>query len=80
MLVSENKVIIKENAYDFDIGADTGHPWFTSFKSFIRNLGTVGGQVVAGFGTPYNIFFKGEATINYKPKANVHTHKVFPYY
>ncbi len=47
-LVGNNQVHIMNNEYDFETGADDGHPWFESWGGFGRNLGTVAGNTVAG--------------------------------
>jgi hypothetical protein len=62
-----NKVSIEPNMYNFDVGADVGHPWFKSTSGFVRNIGTVFGNIVAGPGTGFNINFKGNATLNFNP-------------
>lgn len=70
-----NKVSIVSNTYDFDNGADMGHPWFGSFSGFLRNVFTAGGLGVAtgfgmapGNGQPFNIIFSGTATLGQGPK------------
>jgi hypothetical protein len=62
-----NKVSIIPNAYNFDVGADVGHPWFNSGSGFVRNVGTVLGNIAAGSGTDFMINFKGNATLNFNP-------------
>lgn len=70
-----NKVSIVPNMYDFDIGADKGHPWFSSVGGFFRNaftgaaLGVATGFGMApGNGQPYNVIFHGTATLGQGPK------------
>ncbi|HPQ22436.1 MAG TPA: hypothetical protein PK147_11320, partial [Saprospiraceae bacterium] len=71
-LVSSNKVSIADNDYDFNIGADYDHPWFgRGFEGFLRNVGTLGGKILAGKGTPYTIQFSGEANLNYIPPSEM---------
>jgi RHS repeat-associated protein len=64
-LVGNNKVMIEPNEYDFRVGAANGSPWFSSPRGFVRNVGTVLGNVVSGSGQPYWINFSGLATINF---------------
>lgn len=65
--MGNNKVKILKDEYDFRTGASDNHPWFNSFGGFVRNVETVGGNVVAGPGDPYWIYFSGYATINKVP-------------
>ena len=62
-----NQVKITPNIYNFDVGADVGHPWFNSASGFVRNVGTVLGNIAAGSGTEYMINFKGNATLKFNP-------------
>jgi RHS repeat-associated protein len=62
-----NKVSIVPNMYNFDVGADVGHPWFNSWSGFARNVATVIGNIAAGSGTGFMINFIGNATLNYNP-------------
>lgn len=62
-----NKVSIVPNMYNFDVGANVGHPWFNSVSGFVRNVGTVLGNIVAGSGTEFMINFKGYATLKFNP-------------
>lgn len=61
-----NQFSIYTNAYDFDIGASQGHPWFRSGGGFVRNVLTYAGARYADFwglaGTGYDIHFDGFAT------------------
>lgn len=67
-LIGNNQVSIEPNMYDFDIGAAQGHPWFgRGVRGFVRNVGTLGGNIVARSGTPFMINFDGNATLNYQP-------------
>jgi RHS repeat-associated protein len=63
-----NKVRIVSNTYDFDVGANAGHPWFNSFGGFVRNVGTILGNVAAGSGSPFLINFLGTTTLSAYPK------------
>lgn len=65
--LGNNRVQILSDEYDFRTGASDNHPWFESFWGFIRNVETVGGNIIAGPGTPYSINFSGYATINKVP-------------
>lgn len=65
-LVGNNQVHIRNNEYDFETGADDGHPWFESWGGFGRNLGTVAGNTVAGPGSSYMVNFVGNANLNYQ--------------
>jgi hypothetical protein len=62
-----DKVSITSNMYNFDVGADVGHPWFNSTSDFVRNVGTVLGNIAAGSGTGFMINFIGNATLNFNP-------------
>ena len=63
-----NKVQILSNNYDFETGAENGHPWFGTNSGFWRNTFTILGNVVNGSGTPYMINFYGPSTLTSYPK------------
>lgn len=54
---------IVPNKYDFETGAENGHPWD---KEFGRNIGTKMGRLFNGAGKTYTINFRGIA----KPQRN----------
>lgn len=57
--IGDNYVTIKNDKYDFDM-----HPW-DSFKEIVRNLETIGADLIHGKGTPFEIKFKGVNKINH---------------
>lgn len=69
-----NEVEIMPNMYDFDYGAESGHPWNT-LGGFIRNCATVVAGFVAGKGTPYLVWFQGRAKLDPNYDIN-HQNKV----
>ena len=55
-----NYVKILTDTYNFEM-----HPW-DSFKETIRNIETIGADLIHGKGTPFNIKFKGVNKINHR--------------